>query len=68
VYPITSGTWMLVYVKQTNHNVGEALKAYINYLVTTGQKLATPSNYAPLPSSLAQSAVTQLDKLEIPTS
>ena len=68
VYPITSGTWMLVYVKQTNHNIGEALKAYIDYLVTTGQKLATPSNYAPLPTSLAQSAVTQLDKLQIPSS
>ena len=68
VYPITAGTWMLVYVKQTKHNVGEALKSYINYLVTDGQKLAEPSNYAPLPTSLAQQAVTQLDKLQIPAS
>jgi phosphate transport system substrate-binding protein len=56
---------MLVYVKQTNHNVGEALKSYIDYLLTDGQKLATPSNFAPLPSSLAQQGVAQLDKLQI---
>jgi phosphate transport system substrate-binding protein len=68
VYPITSGTWVLVYEKQTSRAKGEALKSYLDYLLTTGQKLATPSNYAPLPSGLASQAVAQLDKLQIPAS
>jgi len=65
-YPITSPTWIMVYVKQTNATQGKALKAFLHYALTEGQALAEGVNYAPLPASLAQQAVTQLDKLVVP--
>lgn len=68
VYPITSPTWMLVYAKQTSKAKGDALKAYLKYLLTDGQKLAQPSNFAPLPDTLATKAVAQLDQITVPTS
>jgi phosphate transport system substrate-binding protein len=63
-YPITNFSWTLLYQKQSNPVVGEALQALFNYVVTTGQPYAAALGYAPLPSnvvSLAQSTLKQLE-------
>ncbi len=64
-YPITSATYVIVYQKQTNTQLGNALKGWLNYLLTGAQALAEPANFAPLPSSLQQKAIAQLSQLQI---
>lgn len=65
-YPITCQTWVIVYAKQTDHAKGQALKAYLGFLVRDGQKLLSEIDYAPLPKALQDKAVKQLDKIQVP--
>jgi len=65
-YPITYQSWVIVYAKQTDHAKGSALKAYIKYLVTDGQQQLKALDFAALPKSLADKAVAQLDKIQVP--
>src|SRR5258708_37692655 len=65
-YPITCQTWVIVYAKQSDKAKGEALKAYLKYLVKDGQKLLGELDYAPLPASLQDKAVKQLEKVQVP--
>ncbi len=62
-YPITYQTWVLVYEMQPNANDAAMLKAYIGYLIGSGQSLLTSLNYAPLPSSIDAMAKAQLSKI-----
>jgi phosphate transport system substrate-binding protein len=65
-YPITYQSWVIVYAKQTNATKGAALKSYIKYLVTDGQKQLKALDFAALPKSLADKTVAQLDKIQVP--
>ncbi len=65
-YPVAAPTWILAYVKQTDKVKGDTLKAFLRYMLTDGQKLAPSIDYAPLPKALADKALAQLDKLQIP--
>jgi phosphate transport system substrate-binding protein len=65
-YPITYQSWVIVYAKQTDHAKGTALKAYLRYLVTDGQTQLKALDFAPLPKTLADKAVAQLDKIQVP--
>ncbi len=65
-YPITYQSWVIVYAKQTDHAKGTALKSYIKYLVTDGQPLLKELDFAALPKGLADKAVAQLDKIQVP--
>ena len=62
-YPITYQSWDLVNAKQPNANDAAMLKAYLGYLLGDGQKLLEQIGLAPLPTSLDQQAVAQLDKI-----
>jgi phosphate transport system substrate-binding protein len=62
-YPITYQSWVLVYAKQPNANDANMLKAYIGYLLGSGQSLLSSLNYAPLPSSIDSMAKAQLSKI-----
>ena len=62
-YPITAGTYIIVYAKQTNAGIAAALKGWINYVLTDGQALAADANFAALPSSLQQKALAQLSQI-----
>jgi phosphate transport system substrate-binding protein len=62
-YPITYQSWVLVYAKQPNANDANMLKAYIGYLLGSGQSLLTSLNYAPLPASIDSMAKAQLSKI-----
>jgi phosphate transport system substrate-binding protein len=62
-YPITYQSWVLVYETQPNSNDAAMLKAYIGYLIGSGQSLLDNLGYAPLPSSLQQQAQAQLSKI-----
>jgi phosphate transport system substrate-binding protein len=65
-YPITAPTWILVYKNQTDKAKGEAIRSFLRYMLTDGQKLAKDIDYAPLAPSLLQKAVSQLDILVVP--
>jgi phosphate transport system substrate-binding protein len=62
-YPITYQSWDLVNAKQPDANTAAMLKAYLGYLLGDGQKLLSQIGLAPLPSSIDQQAVAQLDKI-----
>jgi phosphate transport system substrate-binding protein len=65
-YPIAAQTWIIVYKKQADKAKGEATKAFINYVLTDGQKTAKDIDFAPLPKALADKAIAQLAMIEIP--
>jgi phosphate transport system substrate-binding protein len=62
-YPITYQTWLVVYAKQSDPAKAAALKAYIKYLLTDGQKLLPELDYAPLPGSLQSRTLAQLEAI-----
>jgi phosphate transport system substrate-binding protein len=62
-YPVSYQSWDLVYAQQPNANDAAMLKAYLGYLLGDGQKLLSDLFYAPLPSSLDQKAIAQLDQI-----
>lgn len=67
-YPIATPTWMLVYKNQTNKAKGEALRGFINYILTDGQDLYAEANYAQLPDTFREKALAQLETLVIAAS
>lgn len=64
-YPITSPTWMLVDKVQSDQATADILKAYLNYVLTTGQDEAKGLLYAPLPADLAAKAIAQIDDITV---
>jgi len=62
-YPITSPTWILVDAKQSSAAKADVLKAYLKYILDQEQSKAPTLLYAPLPDSLKQKAVTQIDQI-----
>jgi phosphate transport system substrate-binding protein len=65
-YPITCQSWVIVYAKQADHTKGAALKSYIQYLITDGQKQLKSLDFAALPKALSDKAVAQIDKIQVP--
>ena len=64
-YPITSPTWVLVDKVQADQAKADVLKAYLTYVLTTGQAEAKSLLYAPLPADLAEKAVAQIDEITV---
>ncbi|MEA2685146.1 MAG: phosphate transport system substrate-binding protein [Actinomycetota bacterium] len=65
-YPITAPTWILVYKNQTDKAKGDAIKSFLTYILTDGQDLANPVDYAELPDALKTKALAQLDNIVVP--
>ena len=65
-YPITAPTWILVYKNQRDKAKGEAVKAFLRFLLTDGQKQAVPIDYAELPPPIRDKALAQLDNIVVP--
>ena len=65
-YPITAPTWCVAYTRQLDRAKGTALKAYFRYMLTDAQALIPGIDFAPLPKRLADRAVAQLDKIQVP--
>ncbi len=65
-YPIAAPTWMLAYKNQGDKAKGEALKAFLGYLVGDGQELAEENDYAALPASFTDKAKTAISTIVVP--
>jgi len=64
-YPITAPTWILAYKNQADKTKGTALKSFLRYLLTDGQKLAKDVDYSSLPSTLQQKALAQVESIVV---
>lgn len=53
-YPISSFSYILVYANQTSPEKCSALKKWLTWIVTEGQKYAEPLYYAPLPQPVIE--------------
>ncbi|HEY0985793.1 MAG TPA: phosphate ABC transporter substrate-binding protein PstS [Kofleriaceae bacterium] len=65
-YPITAPTWCVAYTKQSDKAKGAAVKAYFTYMLTDAQPKTREIDFAPLPKGLADKAVAQLDRIQVP--
>jgi len=63
-YPISTYTWLLIPVKMTDQTKAKALKAFLQWSLTDGQKYTTPLAYAPLPGVVAQKELQQMKRLQ----
>jgi phosphate transport system substrate-binding protein len=63
-YPISTYTWLLIPEKLNNPQKAAALKAFLRWGLTDGQKYTTPLAYAPLPSGVVQKELQQMKKLQ----
>ena len=64
-YPITAQTWCIVYAKQADTAKGTALKA-LSTTCSPTVRSCPEIDFAPLPKSLQDKAIAQIDKIEIP--
>ena len=62
-YPITAPTYLLVRARYADPEKAELVKAFVEFLLTDGQDLAPEVDFAPLPDSLREAALTQLDTI-----
>jgi phosphate transport system substrate-binding protein len=65
-YPISSFTWLLVYQKQTNKEVGDQIKKFLSWALTEGQTYAPDLKYAPLPAAVVQKETAQIQQIQVP--
>jgi phosphate transport system substrate-binding protein len=63
-YPIASPTWMLVYQTQTDPAKGAALKAFLTFILTDGQKFASTVDYAPLPPAFVKATQARVNAIK----
>jgi ABC-type phosphate transport system substrate-binding protein len=58
---------IIIYKTQTDKAKGQAVKAFLQFIMTDGQKtLATDNDFAPVSPELDQKANAQLDQIVIP--
>jgi len=63
-YPISTPTWVLVFVKPADPAKGKLLKDFLDYAVGPGQSAAEGLYYAPLPSALQDKAKAAVDSIQ----
>jgi phosphate transport system substrate-binding protein len=64
-YPISSTTYILIYTDQTDQAKAQTLVDFWTWALTKGQSELKTLNYAPLPSSVAQSSLGELGKITV---
>jgi phosphate transport system substrate-binding protein len=63
-YPIATFTWLLLYGKYSDSAKLEALKAFVTYGLTDGQKFATELGYIPLPPAVVEKSKAALASIQ----
>ncbi len=63
-YPITAGTYIIVYSSITSPTQASAIRGWINYVLTEGQTIAPDVDFAPLPTSLRDKAIAQIAQIQ----
>ena len=63
-YPISSFSWLLVPSKISDPAKQQAVVGFVRWILTDGQKLAAPMNYAPLPADVAQRVLKAVSRIQ----
>jgi phosphate transport system substrate-binding protein len=63
-YPIATFTWLLLYKKYSDSAKLKALKEFIAYGLTDGQKFASELGYTPLPAAVVEKSKAALASVE----
>jgi phosphate transport system substrate-binding protein len=63
-YPISSFSWLLVPVPIEDRQKREGIVGFLRWILSDGQKLATPLNYAPLPGDVALRVRKAVDQIQ----
>ena len=63
-YPIATFSWLLLYKKYDSKEVWEALKKFVTYSLSDGQKFANELGYIPLPKDVAGKSEAALGSIE----
>jgi phosphate transport system substrate-binding protein len=64
-YPISTLTFLIVPVDGTDAAKRSALKKFVQYIITDGQKSAEGLNYAPLPDAVRQYDQKELNQMTV---
>ncbi|HUI29089.1 MAG TPA: phosphate ABC transporter substrate-binding protein PstS [Candidatus Acidoferrales bacterium] len=62
-YPISSATWLIVYVNQTDEKIAEETVKFLNWVLTDGQKMEPALDYAPIPKPIQKMELELLQKV-----
>ncbi len=62
-YPISSATWLIVYVNQTDPKVAEETVDFLHWVLTKGQKMEAALDYAPIPKPIQKMELELLHKV-----
>jgi phosphate transport system substrate-binding protein len=63
-YPIATFTWLLLYKKYSDSAKLKALKEFVTYGLTDGQKFSSELGYIPLPAAVAEKSKAALASIE----
>src|SRR5262249_38022886 len=64
-YPISSFTWLLIPTRIPDKDKGTAIKSFLSWMLTDGQSMAAPLNYAPLPPQVVEMGKKALDRITV---
>jgi phosphate transport system substrate-binding protein len=64
-YPISGVTWLLVYQKQTDPRKGGKMVEFLKWALTTGEDMAKPLDYAPLPQPLRDRVLKRVSEIQV---
>ncbi len=62
-YPISSATWLIVYVNQTNYQVAKETVKFLHWVLTKGQEMEPALDYAPIPKPIQKMELNLLKKV-----
>jgi phosphate transport system substrate-binding protein len=65
-YPISGYSWALIYTRQADQAIGQALVTMLDWLTHAGQAYAPANLYVPLPSQVQQLAASALARVTGP--
>lgn len=63
-YPITAPTFILVKTSYDDPEKAKLVKGFLTFLLNEGQDLAKEVDFAPLPASLKEKALAQVEKIQ----
>lgn len=63
-YPIASFTWLLIPAKFTDAAKRDALKTFLKWMLTDGQKFAEPLSYARLPKEVVEKELKVIPQIQ----
>jgi phosphate transport system substrate-binding protein len=64
-YPISSFTWLLIPTRIADKTKGEIIKQFLGWMLSDGQAMATPLNYAPLPPAVIDMERRAIDTITV---